>query len=251
MQKFENKDRVNVKGFTGVCKWISEGLYDGKDIIASSTGKLAHVPKENIRPAQLICDEARRYLITCDKTKNYLFKVDSEAQSKELLRMLFDCGICWGDGTIEMKHTGDVSEYDCYCVNNKRLFRQDNMITATNYNELNLKTGDVIPCDKVPSDCIYEDDPRYNGDLTHHHKVPVENKGVDMTIESAYKIIAELRNELKEKDVEITEQKRIIDGDLLARTEDRAEDKAEIERLKEWNKDMKNFLKSKIEDYLE
>ena len=162
MQKFENGQEVNCDIGMNHDNWVIAEYYSFDDKskmhIVWIDGEISGVSDENIRPVQLICDEAREYIITCDKTKNYLFKVDSEAQSKELLRMLFDCGICWGDGTIEMKYTGDVSEYDCYCVNNKRLFRQDNMITATDYNELNLKTGDVIPFvdDKEPSSRDFE-----------------------------------------------------------------------------------------------
>ncbi len=176
MQEFENGQEVEVSGdrkewwkaeYIGKCR-----LAHVVDVVGKTD--LGKYQDCYIRPVQLICDEAREKLKEFGESgDSVMFYIESEEQQKEATTLLgFNNYIIGGARLIAWKGKGHtITSLD---------HRVAGHCKQKQLPELNLSTGKVTPCE---------------GD----------SKGVDMSIESAYKIIAELRDQLKEKDVYIKE----------------------------------------------
>ena len=224
MQKFENGQEVEVKGISGVSKYMSEGIYEGKSVIATCTGKLLHVITTHIHPVQLICDEAREY-IKANRDSGIEFIADSVEIKRELQEFLFSLGFEWYEGE-GIRYLNE----DKYCVRgSQRLLMFD---CISEYPKLNLKTGEVIPfVDLRTRENVVVEDNGTAGPVVHTKPFPsfedLKDTSEEKVLIGSKEGDAEKRKErllqmnihiddlnglIKEKDAEIVELKNTINS---------------------------------------
>jgi len=192
--------------------------------------KLSPICESMIRPAQLICEEAREKIkeFHLCKTEYICFPDSDEIMLELFLGVInenFSMSRAKKNGLI---HLAEFKEHE---------FMQLDASDKKQLPELNLKTGEVIPCEpekKIESCChCYEMSQRLTEEQTKVDELTLLNA-------DSRKCIVKLQEEN-------AEQKRIIDGDLLAR----AEDRAEIEQLAKQNDELDNMhdeVKDRAED---
>ena len=146
MNKFENSQEVEVINDDGVwCKYryiIQDNVL--RYHIVADRCDYHPVKDSEIRPVQLICDEARDVIKKAMRGKTDVkFSFDSDAMFMEYLKSDLR-----EDNLLPSSGWQIIARKQGVCVSDKvvRYTRDEDRLLP----QLNLSTGEVVPCDEVP-----------------------------------------------------------------------------------------------------
>lgn len=218
MRQFENGEEVEAKiGNWHKAEYV--GLTQGKHCVRLIKGGFASITVSDIRPVQLICDEARDVIKDALNSEiDIKFKFDSDLIFMEYLKSdLRENNILPSAGWQITARSNGV------CIENG----VTKYVTKINENlpELNLKTGEVVPCEeeKVPPLADHQlqklIDAESQVDVLKS-QLKQKSESFDIMVDSKNKVISNLDNQLKdtndlcdqlkEKDAEIERLNKLL-----------------------------------------
>lgn len=227
MQKFENGEEVELYSYSNK-KWLIGYKYVSYDkgnldhhVVLDPSSVYMGVAENAIRPVQLICDEARELILDfADKKKPMMFYVESDKQLNELCDFME--GVCIVPNKQYNRGARLVSWRDGYQCLNQLDHRVAGHCKELGFNELNLKTGEVIPREvsfDLNKGTVHTEDkdkrkdwPSCDFNSLCDSPSPSPEDGDYFRFESGQLNFApEVASQLKEKDAEIERLKLIVD----------------------------------------
>jgi hypothetical protein len=222
MQKFENGDEVEVFN-SSENKWERAEyvcLHKGEHLAITYTN-YEIFDNDEIRPAQLICDEAREWLAK-NRNECIKFKVSTEQISKELQELLFFLGLKW-------ERRDSIPKY----LNKTELGIHSGCIwhslgVEKNYIELNLSTGEVTGGEELKESEV----------KSLFKETDIQFKNLKNQLKEKYEKIKQLKQVRRSQETEVKHLCGVIE-----------EKEAEIERLKN-QRDFSNEMEDKANQYI-
>lgn len=208
MKKFENGDDIEVwDGVNATYIGISKNVH-----VFLSNGRIDNCQDEYIRPVKLICDEARAIIEKAlNDDLNISFKFNSDEIFNEYLSFLMGETLPSSGWKIIARKSGVciVNGFEHYICDDYK-----------DYPELNLKTGEVIPCEGIT-----------DNELANIESILNENKNLKELCKAHVKELKERSNMYQNQVQEFADFKKITGSNLKEKDNELEDAEVQIEIL--------------------